>query len=189
MEGNDRDRIDQWLDGALNHYGEREPRLGLETRILARLRAEQKPLSEPRWWPVLAAAAAVLVIGAAIVGLSEYRERTKDAEVEAPMVSRPAQSSSADRPTGATVASAVPVRRKFVPQRPRMQVTEAEPKMDVFPAPLPLSEQEKVLVSYVEEHPREAQQLAQAQAALMEKDLKEFIDQAAFPKGSGKSSE
>ena len=37
-------KLDQWLDQALNDYGHAEPRLGLETRILASLATERTSL-------------------------------------------------------------------------------------------------------------------------------------------------
>jgi hypothetical protein len=36
------------------------------------------------------------------------------------------------------------------------------PKLDVFPSPLPLSEQEKILASYVSEYPKHAALVAEA---------------------------
>ena len=42
MENNERDRkLEQWLDEALSEYSAAEPRLGLEQRVLNRVRGEE----------------------------------------------------------------------------------------------------------------------------------------------------
>lgn len=71
MENNERDRkLDQWLDEALSQYGAAEPRLGLEHRVLAHVRAEEQAREGRRsWWrwmPAFAAIAAVLVVMVAV---------------------------------------------------------------------------------------------------------------------------
>jgi hypothetical protein len=55
----------------------------------------------------------------------------------------------------------------------------AEPKLDQFPSPRPLSKQEELLARYAREHPQEANLIAQAQAELEKQDLLEFEKQDA----------
>jgi hypothetical protein len=71
MENNERDRkLDQWLDEALSQYSAAEPRLGLEQRVLANVRAEEQARAGRRtWWrwmPAFATIAAVLVVMVAV---------------------------------------------------------------------------------------------------------------------------
>jgi hypothetical protein len=71
MENNERDRkLDQWLDKALSEYSVAEPRLGLEQRVLNRVRAEEQTRSRRwsiwKWMPAFAAIAAAVIIGVAI---------------------------------------------------------------------------------------------------------------------------
>jgi hypothetical protein len=71
MENNERDRkLDQWLDEALSEYSAAEPRLGLEQRVLNRVRAEEQTRSRRwsiwKWMPAFAAIAAAVIIGVAI---------------------------------------------------------------------------------------------------------------------------
>ena len=78
MENNERDRkLDQWLDEALSQYSAAEPRLGMEQRVLAHIRAEQQARASRRnWWrwmPAFAAIAAVLVV---MVAVRPYWQRT-----------------------------------------------------------------------------------------------------------------
>src|SRR6266516_514222 len=65
MNPRDNDRLDQWLDSALNEYGKSEPRAGLEGRVLANLSAQARPsrIRSPWPWALAGASAAVLLVG------------------------------------------------------------------------------------------------------------------------------
>jgi hypothetical protein len=62
-------KLDAWLDDALAHYNDAEPRAGLEQRILATVRAEERT-PRRRWWvrwsPALAAVAAIVIVVIAV---------------------------------------------------------------------------------------------------------------------------
>jgi hypothetical protein len=64
------------------------------------------------------------------------------------------------------------------PTRP-VAVSNAHPKLDQFPSPQPLSEQEKILASYVQEYPENAVLLARARTEALRKDQLE--ETQAFP--------
>ena len=61
-------------------------------------------------------------------------------------------------------------------------VAEAHPKLDQFPSPQPLSEQEKILVSYVEDYPDYAVLVARLRTEALRRDELEEM-KAAFPSG------
>ena len=70
MDTEDRNKqIDKWLDTALAEYGNTEPRSGLETRVLANLGAERERRRTlwVRWWPALAAVAAMVLVFAVLL--------------------------------------------------------------------------------------------------------------------------
>ena len=70
MDTEDRNKqIDKWLDTALAEYGNAEPRMGLETRVLSNLRAKRERRREgwQRWWPALAAVAAMVLVFAVLL--------------------------------------------------------------------------------------------------------------------------
>jgi hypothetical protein len=50
------------------------------------------------------------------------------------------------------------------------QVAKALPKLDQFPSPQPLSEQEKLLASYVAAYPKQAALLAKLRTAELERE-------------------
>ncbi len=66
MDPRERERkLDAWLDDALAHYNDAEPRTGLEQRVLATMRSEaQNP--RRKWWmvwaPALTAAAVIALV-------------------------------------------------------------------------------------------------------------------------------
>jgi hypothetical protein len=172
MEPEDKNQLDQWLYSALKQYGEAEPRAGLEGRVLANLRAANVRASAKRtWWPVWAAVAA----GIAIAGVSFVAFGNKSAKKETVAVQRPSlrlpKAPIATSPAPVLISSA----SRKPAHRPSVRAVKApEPRLDQFPAPRPLTQQEEMLISYVEGRPQEAGQVAQAQAELLSRDLAEF---------------
>jgi hypothetical protein len=63
-------------------------------------------------------------------------------------------------------------RERNAPQTMKTLITSA-PKSEQFPSPQPLSEQEKLLASYVERFPEHAVLVARAQAQLEQRDHEE----------------
>ena len=162
-EAHREDQLDRVMDVALANYTAVEPRAGLDERVLANLRAERVRAPERSWWR-WGFAAAVLVIGAVLA----WRMANPSQPV---LVNRPAETQPA--PTQApqsanaraeTLPARVPPRRKQN-RRPTSAKLPADPKLDVFPSPQPLSEQELALARYVRNFPSDAKLVAQAQAA------------------------
>src|SRR5207237_10794981 len=66
MEANDKDQFDRWLDSALQNYGNVQPRVGLESRIMANLAAQKAGMAaRRRWWLAVVTAAATAVVAIA----------------------------------------------------------------------------------------------------------------------------
>jgi len=177
MDPNEREReVDQWLDSALRQYGKADARPGLEIRVLANLKAERDRIAAPhRWWWALGTAAAALAILAAVwvghsiregnrrstAATSTTEPRGESARVElatAPQVARPAKEVAQRRPPRHTV---------------RSTKAAIAPKLEQFPSPQPLSEQEQTLMSYVAKYPDSAALVAQAQAEALQRDREE----------------
>jgi hypothetical protein len=167
-------KLDRELDAALAKFAADEPRTGLEERVLANLRAEQKRAPEHSWWrwPVLGATAAVVMV-VAVSLLWKPGKPTPDITVY-----HPATTVQGDKQTGMHIAAkdtgtpahrAVPTATKR-PTRPGVRHPQAlvasGPRLDQFPSPRPLSEEEKLLVRYVQDFPHEAVMIAKEQAVL-----------------------
>lgn len=162
MESDEKNRfVDDWLGEALRQQGAIEPRPGLESRILANLRAENhRTAQNTRWWPVLAAAAIALAIAAAI-WMDTGRRRTPNLAVshpDVPQAVRPQAHGNAP-PLVAKLAGRHKA-RKAMPSR-----------LEQFPSPQPLSEQEKMLATYVQQFRHEALLIAEAQTELFEREM------------------
>jgi hypothetical protein len=80
--------FDRWLDAALRAGANAEPRIGLEDRVLARLRAEP-PRKQFAWWPVLIPATAVFVIAVALVIIHSPPQQRTVASLQRPTASQP----------------------------------------------------------------------------------------------------
>jgi len=162
MEPEEKERfIDDWLDAALKPRGAAEPRSGLENRILARLRDEsaQKPASAWTWRLLWVGLAAMLVIGAWFVAQRPEPSR-QVAAVPAKLNTAPTPQSEK---RGAGTLPSLQHTRSLNPRHKLGEANPAVPKLEEFPSPQPLSEQEEILALYVEQFPHDAVLLAQAQ--------------------------
>jgi hypothetical protein len=163
---NDRaDELAQKLDAALAKYAAVEPRAGLEDRILTNLRTKREDLpyqASSRWsWAV---AAAVLIIGALFAWRLIWPSRLQ-------VSNHPAAAQHDSLKPAPQIASNA-VGPKLMPRhgktskKPSHEATaETNPKLDVFPSPQPLSEEELALAQYVRNFPSDAKSVAQAQEA------------------------
>jgi hypothetical protein len=163
METNDRDRFDDVLDKALRHYGNVEPRIGLESRILANMQvAGKRALSGYRW--VLAGAIATALVIAIDGGIWHQALMPKQ------NITLPPVPKNALRAVGSETIPRTPQIAKTRAPRQRRYTSAASsvaststPKLDRFPSPLPLSQQELLFASYAEHFPKEALLLVQEQ--------------------------
>lgn len=177
------EKLEKWMDEALREYGHADAGPGLEGRIFARVREREEARRTRRGWlRTLSLTAALAAALLASVWLA-YRPHANVHSV--------AQSGSGDRSVQKTETvspqQALPRSgsRKGKPTRRRVQVARASrspsrdaqgtvaPKLNQFPAPAPLSEQEQILARYVVEHQQEAVMVAQAQTDLAKRDLLE----------------
>jgi hypothetical protein len=175
------DALDCALDAALAKYSAVEPRTGLEGRVLANLQAkrEHSPARARRYWlPVLALAAAVIVVA---VSMRIFTKPSRGGNHQA-ATSHGMQVATIGR--SELTKPRIPV----VPRRasghgrhhaPRVAITV--PKLETFPSPHPLSEQEQLLANYIAEYPQHALLVARALADPLRPDqLKEM---PPFPSG------
>ncbi len=160
--------VDDLLDAALERRRSVEPGLGLEKRILANLRA--RPHTAP-WlgsrrleWAAAGVAAAVAI---AATALYTTRRATAPVSLAPAVVSKP-EALLAPSPPPAVVSNRPTPRHgaggngtgavgtalaggASTAQAGRL--TPPEPRLERFPAPTPLSDQEKLLLKYVQSAP------------------------------------
>jgi len=199
---NDREReIDRWLDDTLAQYGKVEPRPGLEGRVLARLaEARREPSRKLRWWSALAfSAAAILVLGVV------WRQRMEPTRLPGNHVATIATPRETERHDASNKPSSneslrdnsnlsVHQNHSLISHgktdRPNLTASaeqRTEPKLDQFPAPRPLNEQEQLLLRYVQEFPQKAALMARAQTELRKQDELEMA--APWPKVNSTSEQ
>jgi hypothetical protein len=199
MQGENSER-DRELDAALATYAPAEPRAGLEQRVLANLRAERQRLAMRGWrrWPALAALAVAVSI--ALVSASwRIRSKAFNAATASGNASRegvandsrpgvaaqsnvgkPALDSGSLHEREESNGHAKGAGANHLAAHESLQTetaAEAAPKLERFPAPEPLSEQEKLLVRFVEDDPQEAALVAEARAEQLQhedEEMKEF---------------
>ena len=163
------DELDSTLDVGLAKYAAGEPRVGLEERILANLRTVETCAGDRVWWNwrTAIALAFVLIVAAALA----WRWSMHPPIVKQPPVpTSPVSTEATQHERNPGTAPEKAMRRKV---RHPMEhgVIAAKPKLDVFPSPLPLSEQEKILAIYVAQYPEHAALVAAARMdALRQQD-------------------
>jgi len=169
-------QIDKMLDSLLANYSSVEPRPGLETRILANLvladprDAEGREASRGwlcfKWVWAGAVLAAAIIVGAVLMSGRHHvappsntvvqtgQPAVQQPVIQHPVVQEPTMQSSVPPAVGATPA--VHHRHKTLAPEPQQNVALAlNQRPAVFPTPTPLSEQEKLLLSYLAGTPRE----------------------------------
>jgi hypothetical protein len=144
--------LDEILDSGLAEYSQVEPRPGLENRILAGLASDERAVKW-NWRWVVAFAAACIVIALLVAPREKKRvpavARTPTEKTEATTTASLPKSASVPRVRNTTNRN---LRRfKTVATAPKPVVAVA--KQPVFPAPSPLSEQEKSLFAYLRKTP------------------------------------
>jgi hypothetical protein len=146
------DALDRVLDAALAKYASAKPRPGLEDRIFANVRANTVLTAHYAWWHWGLAAALAATLLAVAISLRSPKPHPSDAHRTAPVQPSPLTIEARKlNPDAGLIQpqnlihiaknSAMPIRRK--PRVPK------NPKLDQFPSPHPLSEQEKMLALYV----------------------------------------
>jgi hypothetical protein len=169
------EELDRELDAALAKYAAVEPRVGLEDRILANLRTEPAAVPSGMWWMWCLAGGAVALLAIALavgfrVGQSPAGTIAHHNSTPGPAqpVTERANRGPIEGPPRAQAPAHAPKHHGL----PLAAVT-AGPKLDVFPSPLPLTEQEKLLAGYIAEEPEHAVLLARAQAEDLRRDEEE----------------
>jgi hypothetical protein len=169
IDRTDRTPLDDQLDKVLATFATVQPRAGLEQRILANLRTHEPVSTRTVWWRWAGALAIVFVITI----LAVWRIGIHHSEQ---VVRHPANPLQRSQPQSANKDASgrhqqFPV--SIAVRRPRKRaspgVAEAvgkagtKPKLDQFPSPQPLSQEELVLARYAVEFPAEATLIAKAQ--------------------------
>ena len=179
MEENDKTReIEHRLDAGLKHYAAVEPRAGLENRVLARIRTEDARPYRLREWRLRFVLAVVVVTGALLFlkqrapkgalhpGDEDSASRVQ-IEIQGQM--QPAESTQqAGNFPGASTLRTHPAPRNL---RSRIEASVTEPRLEQFPSPQPLTEQEEILARYVRDRRQEALMVARARAALENREF------------------
>jgi hypothetical protein len=147
--------VDQWLESALSQYGKAEPRVGLESRVLANVQAERNRIASrrPWWWAIGTAAALAAVVAVVWVG-ENSRKRNPASVVETSTTTQHEEARRAIQPgpaphsanTAKESAQSRPARRPIGDL-----VVASTPKLDQFPSRRNMSEGESLLAQRLKE--------------------------------------
>jgi hypothetical protein len=194
FRGAEHGMLDQALDAALAKYAAVEPRSGLNERILANLQAEQMRVPERAWrrWGFAAAVAAVIVVAVALAWKSGPAQQQivvhPSPTLQSPQQSPP-QVEANDQHVGVESAT-TPKHRTTVRHSQSVVstvVATANPKLDVFPSPQPLSEQERILMSYVADFHDQAVVIARVTYEELQRDRMEMLSNTSAATGPEES--
>jgi hypothetical protein len=112
--------------------------------------------------------ASMLLIGAAIL------VKTRPHSSASALATGTRSAAPAATPEPKASGSRVRVLTASRPHFPETQVVASAPRLEQFPSPEPLSEQEEFLARYVEQFPHEAVLVARAQTQLMKQEMIEL---------------
>ena len=152
-------RVDEMLDSLLANYSSAEPRPGLETRILANLQGAAGNESPAGWWNFRwlwagAVAAAIIVAAVLINGPHRVEPPTHVIVKTSPAVPQPEIQPHA--PIARQETARVPRHKPSTARITQRNATLALSKRPAnFPTPAPLSEQERLMFTYLANTPQE----------------------------------
>jgi hypothetical protein len=138
--------VDELLEASLKRYGGEEPRAGLEMRLLAGVRSRQDAARRHRLVWALAVCAGILasIVLALHSAHAPTRQRVTSASVPRPTVKPTAGLRSADSRIGSPRLAQGHAEKPRT-ARPAVRATK---RPEQFPSPMPLTEQEKLLLTY-----------------------------------------
>jgi hypothetical protein len=176
----DCDALDRALYAALANYAAIAPRTGIEERILANLRAERERPEIRSWWRwpatvAFAALAVVLVVSMVwrsarpVYDVAVHRPHATTSNI--PELQIDATNRGTGNPTLAHQAERL--RRNNPRVSHPATVASSSPKLDRFPSPRPLNEQEKILQTYFSNYSKDGILVARAWAAAQHRDAEE----------------
>ena len=153
-------QIDEMLDSLLASYSSVEPRPGLETRILANLRDSARRKELGGWWKLkwiwvgAAAATAAIIVAAVLINGGRHIAPPTNVVVKTSQPApRPGMQSHV--PVAHEEASMIHHHHPLLPKQKQNVALALKEWPAIFPTPSPLSEQEKLLLSYFARTPRE----------------------------------
>jgi len=150
-------QIDDMLDSLLANYSLAEPRPGLETRILANLREAEKKASQGWWnfkWIWAGVVTAAIIMAAVLINGRHRIEPPRNVIVKSsPAVPQP--ESQPQAPAVRNEAARIHQRKPLASPRPPNATLALNERPANFPTPVPLSEQERLMFTYLENTPRE----------------------------------
>ena len=164
------DDLDRALNTVLAMYATVEAREGLEQRILVNLRS-QEPIARSKWWAwgLAAAALAIIIVSAAW----RFNGHTRPSIANHPAIPQaPVENTTPKKATNRVAQNTVPVRRPAVR---RAAPSDPNPKLDQFPSPQPMSDQEKILAMYINQYPEHAALIAEARMEALRQDEAEKV--------------
>ena len=174
MADRKQDELDRMIESALAKYAAAEPRAGLEGRVLANLQAERTRIPvRPDWhWAMAGAMLAVVVVTLALAWRSAkpshgVANNRQDVATQSP--NQPATQANRDG-GGILPPEPTAIRKHTTPRRHPPIPIAAQPKLDQFPSPQPLSEQERILAMYIAQYPEHAVLVARARSEELRRD-------------------
>ena len=195
----DEKQIDELLERGLREYSQVEPRGGLEERVMANLRTQPAPRPWWRMWVPALAAAAVLAMVAAVA----LRPAKQETQVGRAPETGPRLTASRTGPranTGKQAQIAAPPKRPLAANRhkeelapagqqqgegSRAQVAVQQPRQAVFPSPVPLTEQERLVLALLQQAPHEVEKVAKEQEGQRVRAAY-YLETGTFPEDSGR---
>lgn len=160
MAPHDKDQFDDLLDAALKRYGDVQPRPGLEGRVLARLAQESHTNWRRPWAWASAAVFACLLTVVVWIGLVGRKQPPHIGAHAAKVTTKESRLQTAEVPLHIDKTRST---GKHEVRKIPLGLANTTPRLEQFPSPRPLSEQEKLLVAYASEYPKQAAEVAQEQ--------------------------
>jgi hypothetical protein len=151
-------QMDEMLDSMLANYSSAEPRPGLESRILANLRDAEDKDAGHGWWNfkwLWAGVVAAAIIVAAVLISGRHRIAPPTHVVVKTTQPAPQPGIQSHAPIAPKQVGKIHRRKPPVPKLPQDATLALSERPANFPTPAPLSEQERMMFTYLANTPKE----------------------------------
>ena len=176
--GRDNGALDQQLDAALAKYAAIEPRVGLEERILANLRAQREHAAARGWWRWAAAGALAMVVIILVVSLSWRTRKPQLVNVHNPVTKQRVSDNQVANDAVLPPRDVPSIRKALTNRTSHSSQAATAPHLSQFPSAEAMSDQEKMLADYAAEFQEQAVLIARFNEEDLRRDRMELVENA-----------
>ena len=156
------EKLDKWLERALNEYSQVEPRTGIEQRILAGVDIRAHSHRHSWWWLAVPALAALAIV-AVVLSVSSHQPEKQVTQVQRSGSSAPSIVAKGSAASTQAPVTASQRRATRLSHTARKEQSPQDPRLNTFPSRSEDDQLVQLAMRFVQAQPTMAAQITQEQ--------------------------